>query len=272
MDFKWSMQLGNGLRSLDEERLYETFHVASRVVPEVSRLAPATSTNAFEMFVASRGFTQLDHLPSVALSDADRADAGLREVLQRRRSSRELSEELAFGELSALLRQALGVTALVENETFGVSQGLRAWPSAGGLYPLDAYLVAGQVEGLTGGVYHFNVAREQLERLSTRGPRDVLAEGFLWQDFVTSAACVVLLVGVFERTVVKYGERGYRLVLLDAGHAAQNLLLSCEQLGLPAIALGGFADEALARDLGIDGVSRAVVHAIAIGGRRAGAK
>jgi SagB-type dehydrogenase family enzyme len=273
MDFKWSMQLGNGLRpNDDEERLYETYHVASRVVPEVSRLAPPTSTNPFEMFVASRGFTQLDHLPAVALSDREPADAGLREVMLRRRSSRVLSEPVAFAEVSGLMRQALGLTSLVENEAFGVAQGLRAWPSAGGLYPLDAYLVASKVDDLAEGIYHFNVAREQLERLPTRGPRDVLAEGFLWQDFVTDAACVVLLVGVFERTIVKYGERGYRLILLDAGHAAQNLLLTCEQLGLPAIALGGFADEALARDLRIDGVSRAVVHAVAVGGRAAASR
>lgn len=269
MEFKWARQLGDGLRPLDEEHLYETFHVASRIAPEISRLAPPATTNAFEMFVASRGFTQLDHLPAVALSDQEPEDTGLRHAMLRRRSSRELSASVGFVELSCLLRQALGLTSVVENEAFGVSQGLRSWPSAGGLYPLDAYVVANNVDGLARGVYHFNVAREQLERLAARDPRDVLAEGFLWQEFVTDSACVVLLVGVFERTIVKYGERGYRLVLLDAGHAGQNLLLTCEQLGLAATGLGGFADETLARDLRIDGLSRAVVHAVAVGGPRA---
>jgi SagB-type dehydrogenase family enzyme len=267
MDFKWSAQFDNGLRELDGERLYETYHVASRVVPDVSRLAPAITANAFELFVASRGFRQHRALPGVQLSELQASNEELQTVMLRRRTSRELSARLSFAEASTVLRQALGITTLVENAAFGITQGLRSWPSAGGLYPLDAYLVAARVSELEGGLYHFNVPQERLERLPGRAPRDVLAEGFLWQDFITSAAAVVLLVGVFERTVIKYGERGYRLVLLDAGHAAQNLLLACEQCGLPAAAIGGFADEALARDLRIDGVSRAVVHAVAIGGR-----
>jgi SagB-type dehydrogenase family enzyme len=161
----------------------------------------------------------------------------------------------------------LGLTAIVENDILGVDQPLRSWPSAGGLYPLDTYVVATAVDRLASGLHHYNVVSEALEQLPSASPQRILDEGFLYQDFVTRASAVVLLVAVFERTVAKYGERGYRLVLLDAGHAAENLLLAAESLGLPAVALAGFADAALSYYLGVDGVDEAVVHAVAIGGR-----
>jgi SagB-type dehydrogenase family enzyme len=190
------------------------------------------------------------------------------DVMHGRRSARDLHRPVDLADLGTLLPQSLGPTSVVEAPEAGVVQALRSCPSAGGLYPIDTYLLAAGVAGLAAGIYHYNVLTAELESLPGAEPvADLLREGFFWQEFVASAAVAVLLVAVFERSTAKYGERGYRLALLDAGHAAQNLLLTARQLRLPAVAVGGFDDDLLAGALGLDGVAEAVVHTVVLGGR-----
>ncbi len=88
----------------------------------------------------------------------------------------------------------------------------------------------------------------------------VYAEG-LWQN----AAGLLVLTGVFARTQIKYGERGYRFVLLDAGHLGQNILLACEDLRLAAVPLGGFHDDAVAKWLQLKPQEEFPLYAILIG-------
>ena len=71
---------------------------------------------------------------------------------------------------------------------------------------------------------------------------------------------------MFWRTRFKYGLRGYRFALLEAGHAAQNLLLAATALRVPALPLGGFFDARVEALLGIDGVDESVLYGIALGG------
>ena len=267
MRIEWSSGLSRSLRSAGDDSLYELYHENSKLFPETAQHQAASFTvSPFELHVASRGFRQHLDAPQVPLPEPAVGTA-VAEVMQRRRSNRELSHPISVPALAAVLGRALGVTAVVENEQAGVVQALRAWPSAGGLYPLDTYVVASDVAGAPPGVYHFNVLTSALERLSgCRHPRDVLRDGFFWQDFAVTASAAVLLVAAFDRTIAKYGERGYRLVLLDAGHAAQNVLLAAEDLRLPAVAVAGFCDDSLAADLAVDGLSEAVVHAVLLGG------
>ena len=267
MKVTWSSPASRppGLRT--EESLFELYHENSKLFPVLAEQhAERSAVSPFELYVMSRGFRQYRSADRVALPEIAFSPEPLAAVMLRRRSSRNLSGAVGLADLATVLRQSLGATAVVTNEAVNVSQVLRAWPSAGGLYPCDTYVVAAKVDGLAAGVYHFNVMTNELERLASRRSCDeMLKDGFFWQEFVTTAAAVVLLVAAFERTVAKYGERGYRLVLLDAGHAAQNVLLSAEQVRLGAVAVGGFFDDSLAGDLGLDGVSEAVVHAIVLG-------
>jgi SagB-type dehydrogenase family enzyme len=266
MRIEWSVRLSRLLDVAGEDRLFEFYHENSKLFPELAAEQAATFVaSSFELYVQSRGFRQFRAAPRIPLPEATPSDGGVAAVLGRRRSSRDLGGRIGLDELAALLRQALGPTAVVENEEHGVAQALRAWPSGGGLYPLDAYVVASKVDAVAPGLYHYNVIRGELEQLPSRAPDRILRDGFFWQEFVATAATAVLLVAVFERTVAKYGERGYRLVLLDAGHAAQNLLLVAEDLGLGAVAVAGFCDDALADDLAVDGVSEAVLHAVVVG-------
>jgi SagB-type dehydrogenase family enzyme len=131
-----------------------------------------------------------------------------------------------------LLWAAQGITS---------EEGFRTAPSAGALYPLEVYVVAGNVDGLAGGVYRYRVEGHTLQRIRDGDLRGNLSECALKQT-------------VFERSTAKYGERGVRYAYIEAGHAAQNVYLQAESLGLGVCAVGAFYEQevsellALSRD------------------------
>jgi SagB-type dehydrogenase family enzyme len=77
----------------------------------------------------------------------------------------------------------------------------------------------------------------------------------------------VLFTAVLERPRRKYGERGYRLALLEAGHIAQNLCLVAAALELGSMNVCGFFDDRLNAALSIDGVDEAVLYVAYVGAR-----
>jgi SagB-type dehydrogenase family enzyme len=153
----------------------------------------------------------------------------LADALARRRSVREYQPRpLDMADISQLIWAAQGVTS---------SSGQRTAPSAGGLYPLELYLVT------QSGRYHYDPNRHQLEVLDEDDVRTDLARAALSQEAVEEAAAVFVVAAVYSRTEQKYGERAARYVKLEAGHAAQNLLLQAVSLGLGAVPIGAFHDD-----------------------------
>lgn len=161
----------------------------------------------------------------------------LEEALARRRSVRELTgTPLSDAEHSQLLWAAQGITHR--------TMGLRTAPSAGALYPLEVYLVT------RAGVFQYEPRAHELHRASSTDVREALFDAALGQEPVRDAPSVFVLVGVYERTARKYGQaRAERYVHLEAGHAAQNLLLQAVALDLAAVPVGAFHDDELRRAL-----------------------
>jgi SagB-type dehydrogenase family enzyme len=114
-------------------------------------------------------------------------------------------------------------------------------------------------------LYHYNVLDHSLEVVRLGDFRGDLRRLFLDEPRVSAAGAVLIFAAVFRRTLVRYGARGYRYVLLEAGHAAQNACLVAGSLGLGSLCLGGFFDARLNRFLGIDGVSEAALYGVAVG-------
>jgi SagB-type dehydrogenase family enzyme len=129
----------------------------------------------------------------------------------------------------------------------------RTAPSAGGLYPLTVYLVAGAVTDLAAGVYRYVPDGHRLERVTGGDRRQRLAEAALGQPWVRRAPAALVIAADYGRTTGKYGERGHRYVHMEAGHAAQNVYLKAEALGLGTVMVGAFGDRAVARVLGLAG-------------------
>jgi SagB-type dehydrogenase family enzyme len=159
----------------------------------------------------------------------------LEEALQNRRSIREYkSTPLKLYEVSQLLWAAQGITS---------DWGGRTAPSAGALYPLEVYLVAGNVEGLDSGIYRYAPSGHQLVRVKVGDFRAKLSEAALNQSCVADAPISLVIIAIYERTTVKYGDRGIMYVHLEAGHAAQNICLQAVALGLGAVPVGAFEDQ-----------------------------
>jgi len=171
------------------------------------------------------------------------SSVSLEETLLHRRSIREYADEpLLLEEISQLLWAAQGVTA---------EWGGRTAPSAGALYPLEVYVVVGNVERLTPGVYRYDPARHALTRLQNIDVREELAKAGLGQTWIKEGAIDIVITAVYERTTKKYGDRGVRYVHMEAGHAAQNIYLQATALDLGMVTVGAFSDNQVREILGI---------------------
>jgi SagB-type dehydrogenase family enzyme len=210
---------------------------------------------------ATRAVKRHDGLARLALPAPASPRARLDELLQGRRSVREFGcGSMNLAQLSGLLHSGYGVTRA---ERGGPS--LRAVPSGGALYPLELYVLAAQVEKLEPGLYHFDPLEHDLERVRGAEAREDLLGSMIFRDVAEQAAAVVVVTAMFWRTRFKYGLRGYRFALLEAGHVVQNLLLAAVAYALGGVPIGGFYDRALASALGVDGVDEAPVYAVCVG-------
>ena len=161
----------------------------------------------------------------------------LEEALAQRRSVREfVPGALTLEIVSRLAWAAQGVTAPERRTT----------PSAGATYPLEVYVVAGNVDGLAAGVYRYRPYRHRLKAMAVGDLRVPLAAA-VGQQWISNAAMVVVFTAEFERTTTRYSKRGERYVHMEAGHAAQNLLLQAAALGLGATPVGAFNDAEISR-------------------------
>lgn len=177
---------------------------------------------------------------------AARQDGGasIERVLSERRSVREYrGDALSLEDVAQLLWAAQGVT-----EPRG---GLRTAPSAGALYPLETYLVAGSVSGLDAGLYHYLPAEHELVLVRSGDLRATLADVSLRQAAIGAAPVSIVVSAVFARTEGRYGGRAARYVPMEVGSVAQNVALQAVSLGLGSVFIGAFRDEEVSRVLGL---------------------
>lgn len=177
--------------------------------------------------------------PSRSREASDGAGATtLDDALARRRSVRSFSSrELTPHEIGRLAWAAQGIS--------DASSGGRTAPSAGALYPIELYVVGPD------GVFHYVPEKNALERSGAGDRRAQLARAAHDQEAVRRAGVDLVFAGVPARTARKYGARAERYVLLEAGHAAQNVLLEAVALGLGAVPIGAFDDTEVSRAVGL---------------------
>lgn len=167
--------------------------------------------------------------------------------------------------LAALLHYSYGITRANTVTTFPGQ--FRAVPSAGGLYPLEIFFHSTHIKDLAPGLFQYHPI-DNTVRLLVKGDHTArLADAIAQAELAHGASLVIFLTAVFERSIVKYGERGYRFALLEAGHVAQNLCLITTALCLGSVPLGGFLDREIDDFLGLDGLTHSTIYAMAIGQR-----
>ena len=183
----------------------------------------------------------------------------LERTIADRRSVRKFSgAPLSLEELSRLLFFTYGRT-----DRRG---SFRAVPSGGALYPLELYVVALKVDGLEPGIYHYGIEGGVLDVVKPGDPLAALKELVGWDGIdIDNASAAIVITAAFRRSTVKYLDRGYRMILMEAGEAAQNLCLLATSMDLGACLLGGFHDDPLSVFLDIDGVDEAPLLPVLVG-------
>ena len=186
--------------------------------------------------------------------------APLYTILQSRRSRRNFSgEPIDLQTLAQVLWVTNGATAQMQDLL------LRTAPSAGGLYPVETYVLVNRVQELAPGVYHLHLPEWSLYGLRIGDFGAALASAALGQSLVAQSAVTFCFTAMIERSKWKYKERGYRYMYLDAGHIGQNLSLGAESLGLGCCMIGAFFDEEINRLLFVDGTSETILYLGCVG-------
>ena len=163
------------------------------------------------------------------------SETSLEGALRERRSVREFRQEpVTLAQLSQLLWAAQGITD---------SRGFRTAPSAGALYPLEVYVMVGNVMDLPVGLYKYRPDGHRLLRMASDDRRKQMERAAMGQDWVRENAALFVFSSVDSRTTRKYGQRGIRYIHIEVGHAAQNVMLQAQTLGLGAAVVGAFNDD-----------------------------
>lgn len=148
---------------------------------------------------------------------------------------------LSLSRLSEILYFSAGIKRVSSSKPIK-----RMYPSAGGRYPLEIYLVLiKKVKGLNPGIYHYNVKRHGLELLQDNISTSMINECFTENNKIITDSATGLLVisGVFPRIEVKYLNRTYRFINQEVGHLAQNIALTSIANKFKTCVIGGFLDE-----------------------------
>ena len=172
------------------------------------------------------------------------SNTSVENALYKRRSIRSYKNEpLNIGEISQLLWAAYGITRKIENGPAYLRGGLRTAPSAGALYPLEIYIVAGNVTGLDPGIYKYISQGHKLEIILKGDKRSELCIAGFNQKMIKNAPADIVYSAIYKRTSKKYGNRGReRYVCMDLGHSAENVYLQAFSLNIGTCAIGSFSD------------------------------
>jgi SagB-type dehydrogenase family enzyme len=233
-------------------------------------IALVNASPAFQAMTAAAG-KNYQGRPTVTLPKAlPRKKVTLDRSLLRRRSTHHFGERsLPLSAIARVLAYAFGITGRLQCHKDQLL--LRAAPSAGALYPLEAYLVAFQVNHLSKGVYHYNSRRHELILISeTPDVETTLGQATGLTEEMHSASAVIVITAMFRRCLFKYGDRGYRFILIETGHVAQNVLLVASSLRIGTLPVGGFIDDEVNNLLEINGVDEAALYAVVLGPKHAG--
>ena len=185
---------------------------------------------------------------------------GTDQVIENRRSIRSFSgQPLSLEHLARVLISADGITH---------SEGaykMRATPSGGALYPIDIYVIAYRVDSLENGLYHFQAQDSSLALVKAGDFNEDIYRACNNQKAVGFSPATLVLTARFDRTTVKYADRGYRYVYMESGAIGENIYLQATALGLGTVMVGAFNDDSLSKLFEIDGVSEAPLMVMPLG-------
>ncbi|MDR3143166.1 MAG: SagB/ThcOx family dehydrogenase [Tannerellaceae bacterium] len=193
------------------------------------------------------------------------------DVIKNRRSGRAYTDySISLNELSAVLHYSYGIMTQSPISDSNNTWKFRAVPSAGGLYPLEFYLYINN-SVLPKGFYHYRPDQMEIELIHEEDLLQELKKILVAEPYVdiSNSSCILFITSVFERILIKYGDRGYRFILQEVGLVTQNISLVCEAIGLSSCILGSYVDEKVNEYLKADGTFESIQNIIVIGKNKA---
>ncbi|HSF30586.1 MAG TPA: SagB/ThcOx family dehydrogenase [Candidatus Tectomicrobia bacterium] len=241
---------------------WEFFHENSKVGRYDGFLPQGVILKEMEQLLESLPF---DQYPAVDLSGAlTPLNLPLGEAIMSRGTARHMRPcSLTLGDVATVLYYAYGVNR--DNKATIFPRPFRTVPSGGALYPLEILLHSKHIQGLRAGLYHYNPTANNLRLLREGDASRRISEALIQPNLAHDTSLIFFLTAMFERSTFKYGARGYRFVLLEAGHVAQNINLVSNALGLGSINVGGYFDRQIDDLLELDGLTHSTIYLIGIG-------
>jgi SagB-type dehydrogenase family enzyme len=252
----------------------EVYHEASKINEanglSFRRRIGTVLGSPFYLKLITRGYkayptAQKMSLPDYTEFEDTARSRKLREITVRRRSVREFSgETISLNNVAHILFNSYGITGRM-TLSFGIEQDARAVPSGGALYPLELYFAAHKVDGLEPGIYHYNVEGHSLELVREGQFSAKFGRALFYDDMFKNVAGTLVIAAVPRRSSLKYGERSYRFMNLEAGHVGQAACLTAGALDIGCVMLGGFYDDDIDDLIGVDGVNEMTLYTCALG-------
>lgn len=217
----------------DIKRFYEKAKMKKVINPDKSGEAPLSHIKVFH-----KGYPRFKSIPLSHNSTSK----GLESLVQQRESALDFSPEpISFQELSTILNSCriLDHTRYPERRTY---------PSAGGRFPIEQYVLSFNIKDLEEGAYHYNILENSLESLWNKGILESKSE-IVTHERYENVAAALIYTSVFSRSEVKYFNKAYPFSLLEAGHMAQNVQLACAERGIGVCNIGGAVEDTISKIL-----------------------
>jgi len=262
-----------GLPAADTE-LLELFHESSKVNYSTA-LKRDVRIGAYLydprcVLEASRNKKLYQTSKEIKLPEARRMNASLDDVFQQRASCRTFSTKpLAASDLSTVLNSLRVTRTGFSAEFEEVPMAMRTYPSPGGLYPVEVYVLVLNCSDIPRGVYHFDFDTHALAQINTLDNVDNLAMMLGDHDNLCTdkASFAVLMTSVLPRSTVKYENLGYRFSLIESGIMGQHLALAATAENIGNLFWGAYYDDKVHDLLKVDGVEEIVSNFIWLGNK-----
>jgi SagB-type dehydrogenase family enzyme len=180
----------------------------------------------------------------------------------RRTNRTSTAHPLSAMQLSKCLFAGLGITGEVETPSGWLPLGMT--PSGGARNPFEGYVIVRRSHDIEPGIYHYSPIDQSLQLVTEHVP-DTVDQYFANQSWVDEMSVVVVLTAVFERTMWKYEDpNAYRVVLIEAGHIAQNMMLAATDLGLSACPTAALSHSSLRDLFGLTEMTHVPLYALTL--------
>lgn len=250
------------LEASDGDLTWELFHENSKTNAFDSHISHEDLRRRMMEIVVSDPYNEFPNYPLPAELPVLNQEIG--QLILNRKTARNLEAvRLDFPTLAALLHYSYGETR--DNKDNDFPHPFRVIPSGGALFPLEVFFHTTLVEGLPSGLFHYSPGRNSIQLIREGDETREISECLVQPELAYGASIVFFISAVFERSIFKYGDRGYRFALLEAGHLSQNLNLVATALGLGTTNVGGYFDRKVDRMLTFDGISQSTIYMCSVG-------